>query len=76
MEHTNGISPEMREELRRRGWLSPAGLAEYLGIPIATVYRWNYTGAGPRFVRIGKHVRYEPDAVADWLEQHAGPVAA
>lgn len=43
------------------------GLAEYLGVPVATVYRWNYRGTGPRPRKIGKHVRYRDEDVAAWI---------
>ncbi|GAA0905362.1 helix-turn-helix domain-containing protein [Streptomyces thermoalcalitolerans] len=46
---------------------SPEELAKYLGVPIRTVYSWNYTGTGPKFCRVGKHVRYRPDDVDAWL---------
>jgi excisionase family DNA binding protein len=37
---------------------SPQQLADYLGVPLATVYRWRYEGTGPRGIKVGKHVRY------------------
>ncbi len=51
--------------------LSPQQLADYLGVPIKTVYVWNTTGTGPRRVRVGKHVRYRPADVAAWLDRQA-----
>ena len=51
--------------------LSPQQLADYLGVPIRTVYVWNSTGTGPRRVRVGKHVRYRPVDVAAWLDRQA-----
>lgn len=47
------------------------GLAEYLGVPVQTIYRWNARGDGPRYVKIGKHARYRPEDVVDWLDAHA-----
>lgn len=52
-------------------WLSPEGLAEFLGVPRATVYRWNSEGTGPRRHRIGKHVRYARRDIDLWMDQHA-----
>lgn len=49
--------------------LRPSDLADQLGVPVATIYRWNYTGDGPRRLRLGKHVRYRPSDVAAWLAQ-------
>lgn len=50
--------------------LSPAALAERLGVPVATVYAWNSRGDGPPRIRIGKHVRYRVTDVESWLEAH------
>jgi excisionase family DNA binding protein len=49
------------------------GLAQYLGVPLGTVNRWNYTGTGPRAVRVGRFVRYRPADVERWLEDNAKP---
>ena len=48
--------------------LSPAELAAYLGVPLSTVYRWNYSGDAPPRLRIGKHIRYRQSAVDVWLD--------
>lgn len=43
----------------------------YLGVPVATLYQWRHRGVGPRAYRVGKHLRYEPSAVRQWLEEVA-----
>jgi excisionase family DNA binding protein len=45
----------------------PQQLAEYLSIPLATVYRWRTRRYGPPGVRMGKHVRYRKDDVERWV---------
>jgi excisionase family DNA binding protein len=50
--------------------LSPRELADWLGIPIGTIYRWNHTGDGPTPLSIGRHVRYRQSDVEDWLNAH------
>ena len=47
--------------------LSPQQLAEYLGVPVRTVYAWNHEGTGPTPIRVGRHVRYRRDDVEAWL---------
>jgi excisionase family DNA binding protein len=42
-------------------------LAEYLGVPVATLYQWRSKGYGPVGLRVGKHVRYRPADVERWL---------
>lgn len=50
--------------------LSPQQLADYLGVPVRTVYAWNHQGTGPTPIRVGKHVRYRPSEVDAWLTAH------
>ena len=49
-------------------------VAEYLGVPVATVYAWNSRGLGPKRYRLGKHVRYRRADVEAWLEGQVSPV--
>ncbi len=69
-----GVSPETLELLRRKGLLSPEDLAEFLHLPVSTIYRWRSTRSGPPGFRIGKHVRFSPEDVARWLESQMDPV--
>lgn len=48
--------------------LTPADLAERLGITERTLARWRETGSGPPFIRTGgRFPRYSPDDVDEWL---------
>jgi predicted DNA-binding transcriptional regulator AlpA len=47
---------------------TPTALSDYLGIPIATLYQWRQRAEGPPAVRLGKHLRYRPEAVREWLK--------
>lgn len=53
--------------------LSPQQLADYLGVPVATVYRWRHESTGPRGIKVGKHVRYRRGDVEAWLETRSDP---
>lgn len=53
-------------ELLREKHLSPADLAERLGVPLATVYGWNLTKTGPRYIRVGRHIRFRLEDVLAW----------
>lgn len=44
-------------------------LAEYLGVPVATLYQWRYRNDGPRGFRAGRHVRYRWSDVEAWIER-------
>jgi len=56
--------------------LSPAELADYLNVPIATVYRWRSRGDGPPGIRVGRHVRYRREAIERWLDERSSPDSA
>jgi len=45
-----------------------ADVAAFLGVPVATVRKWNHLGTGPPSLKIGRHVKYEPSAVRQWLD--------
>lgn len=45
--------------------------SEYLGVPIATLYRWRHVGTGPKAFRVGRHLRYDPATVRQWLRDEA-----
>ncbi len=47
-------------------YVSPETLAERYGVPLSTVYSWNYKGTGPRPYRFGRHVRYLLSEVLIW----------
>jgi excisionase family DNA binding protein len=48
---------------------TPAQLSEHLQIPEETLRKWRIAGTGPKYVRIGKHIRYRRMQVDRWLEQ-------
>lgn len=46
-------------------------VADFLRIPVATLYRWRTMGTGPSAFRVGRHLRYNPDTVRSWLMEGA-----
>ena len=44
-------------------------LAEYLGVPVATIYAWRYRHEGPPGFRVGKHLRYRSSDVETWIQR-------
>jgi predicted site-specific integrase-resolvase len=46
-------------------------VAALLGVPVATLYQWRYTGTGPKACRVDKHLRYHPDEVWRWFREEA-----
>ncbi len=57
--------------------------ATLLGVSVRTMQNWRQTGAGPRFFKIGRAVRYSERDLADFVAARArtstsdpGPAAA
>lgn len=48
--------------------LTVVELAEYLGVPPATLYQWRHRGEGPRGFRVGRHLRYRWGDISEWIE--------
>jgi predicted DNA-binding transcriptional regulator AlpA len=42
--------------------------AMFLSIPVATLYKLNHKGTGPRFFRVGRGCRYDPRDILEWLQ--------
>ncbi len=51
--------PEIREDL-----------ADYLGVPVTTIYDWRVDGKGPCGVGVGRHVKFTQRDVQAWIEEH------
>lgn len=64
--------PDPRATLRRglpERYLTPDDIAALLGVPLETVYQWRKKRTGPPGFRIGKHLRYDPEAVHGWITE-------
>lgn len=51
-------------------------VSDFLGVPVATLYRWRGHGQGPRSARIGRGLRYKASDVEQWVEKQLTPGAA
>ncbi len=51
--------------------MTPADLAEMLGVPMQTLYGWRHRGEGPVGHKVGRHVRYRRATVEAWLDAQA-----
>jgi predicted DNA-binding transcriptional regulator AlpA len=47
-------------------------LAAYLEKSTAWCERARWSGDGPKFIKLGRHVRYKADDVAAWIESCSG----
>ena len=60
---TDGF-PESR---RRDRLLGIQELAEFIGVPRQTIYRWRGQGRGPKAAKLGRHLRYRQADIDEWL---------
>lgn len=44
-------------------------VSEYLGVPVGTIYQWRVRSEGPPAMRLGKHLRFDPESVARWAHE-------
>ncbi|MEU7678105.1 helix-turn-helix domain-containing protein [Micromonospora taraxaci] len=60
----------------RRALAAPPEVASYLGVPEKTLTQWRYVKTGPRWSKVGRHVRYRWADVEKWLDEQSGGRAA
>lgn len=53
--------------------LTIAELADYLGVPVATIYHWRVDGKGPRGIGIGRSGKFTVSDVQVWIDAHREP---
>jgi excisionase family DNA binding protein len=56
---------------RRTTALTERQVAEQLGLSVATLRAWRHRGKGPRFLRLGRSVRYLPSDVDEFVRASA-----
>lgn len=57
-----------------RRLLTLAEVAELLAVPTRTLYAWRHERTGPPVTKVGKYLRYDPEALERWLaERTDGP---
>jgi excisionase family DNA binding protein len=49
--------------------LSVEELADYLEVPVKTIYTWRHRNTGPKGFRVGKHLRFRWRDVQSWVAQ-------
>ncbi|WP_375208268.1 helix-turn-helix transcriptional regulator [Hyphococcus sp.] len=70
---TQPITPPPLEEIARAnpGWfdeaVTAADAAQVTGVPPATLATWRSRGGGPKFLKLGRVVRYRRRALYEWM---------
>ncbi|HWB89861.1 MAG TPA: helix-turn-helix domain-containing protein [Acidimicrobiia bacterium] len=49
--------------------LSVEELADYLEVPVKTIYTWRHRDTGPKGFRVGKYLRFRWGDVQTWVAQ-------
>lgn len=44
-------------------------VATHLNMRVTTLRRWRWAGRGPRFLKIGGAVRYDPNDIEDYVKR-------
>jgi hypothetical protein len=60
-------------EQNERPLASRGEVAEFLGIPPATLAQWAHRSIGPKYMVLGVHARYRWSDVEDWLRTQERP---
>ena len=66
---TTALNGAQRSDTTRA--LTEREVAELLGLSVATLRAWRHRGKGPRFLRLGRSVRYLPSDLADFVRASA-----
>jgi excisionase family DNA binding protein len=53
---------------RKDRLISVKELADYLDVPVTTLYQWRYRREGPAGFRVGRHIRYRWEDIQAWIE--------
>jgi predicted DNA-binding transcriptional regulator AlpA len=68
--HRPGLSRSVAAQ--PRSLARPAEIADFLQVPVKSLYQWRYEGKGPRAYRVGRHLRYRWEDVESWLATTGG----
>ena len=50
---------------------NPTQVATILKVPETTLSQWRYRGIGPRWAKVGRHVRYRDSDLIRWLDDRS-----
>jgi predicted DNA-binding transcriptional regulator AlpA len=59
--------PEQRRRIGRTWTIQD--LADFLQVPVKTLYQWRVNGYGPNGRKVGRHVRYDETEVLRWWDE-------
>ena len=65
-----GVAPVTKIILEDEPLVDTNEAARILGTTQAAVTQMRVRNVGPRFVKLGRSVRYRPQDLRDWIEEH------
>jgi len=69
IENVEQVQPRPESITVRALW-DQRQLAEYIGKSTAWCERARWIGEGPKFIKLGRHVRYRVEDVMQWIDSH------
>ena len=60
--------PQPPEKPEKRPLASPQEVADYLGVSEDNLKDWRYKHEPPKYIRVGRNVRYDWDDVDAWVD--------
>ena len=68
--------PQARPTPLPTRYLTPEDLVALLSLPsVETVYAWRRKRTGPPGFRVGKHLRFDPETVRQWVQERTQEAA-
>ena len=55
-------------DVQRRKLATADEIADYLGVPLTTIYQWSSRGGGPRLIKVGRHLRARWSDIEAYLD--------
>ena len=68
--HLMGMSTDITPDHGLEPLMNIEELADYLGVPVTTIYDWRVAGKGPCAIRVGRSLKFAVSDVRDWLAHH------
>jgi excisionase family DNA binding protein len=59
------------EEVVMTTYLTTEELADYLSVPVNTIYQGRVRGIAPRAAKVGRHMRWNINDVDQWLAERS-----
>ena len=66
------LGPTSSEASPDERLLTPSEAAQLMAVPVRTLDGWRNRSIGPKYLKVGRHVRYRSSDLSAWLETRGG----